>query len=267
MSVYAVSKRGKRIQNEDKHNIILNIKNEDKTIQPINLYSIYDGHGGKAISTYLSQNFPTYFTKKSIQYPLTGKYISSIYKNIVSDLDANYAKQSAQCGSTCIAAIEYKYNNFRYIDIYNTGDSRCVFCIDNRAVAKTMDHKPNWPQEKERIQKLGGKIVFDGYDWRIGDLSVSRAFGDRDAQPYLTAKPDICRHKIKKLDQFMILACDGFWDVFDNQDAVNLVLELCYDLKKGKRNNNKINVAKVLANSALEKGSTDNITIIIVFFH
>lgn len=267
MSVYAVSKRGKRPQNEDKHNIVLNIKNEDKTIQPINFYSIYDGHGGKAISTYLSQKFPEFFTKKSVQYPLTGKYISTIYKSIVNDLDTNYTKQATQCGATCLAAIDYMHNNSRYVDILNTGDSRCVFCVDNKAVAKTMDHKPNWPKEKERISKLGGKIVFDGYDWRIGDLSVSRAFGDRDAKPYVTAKPDIFRHKIKKSDRFMILACDGFWDVFDNQDSVNLVLGLCYDLKIGKRINNKLNIAKYLANAALEKGSTDNITIIVVFFN
>ena len=109
--------------------------------------------------------------------------------------------------------------------------------------------------------------MFDGYDWRIGDLSVSRAFGDKDAAPYVTAKPDIYRHKIKKSDKFMILACDGFWDVFDNQDAVNMVLGLAYDLRSGKRINNKVNIAKVLANAALEKGSTDNITIIVVFFN
>jgi len=266
MSVYAVSKRGKRPQNEDKHNIILNINNQDKTLQPINFYSIYDGHGGKAISSYLSQKFPDYFVKKSVQYPLTGKYISATYKSIVNDLNNNYTKQSMQCGATCLAMIEYEHNNFRYIDILNSGDSRCVLCSDTKAVAKTMDHKPNWPHEKERITKLGGKIVFDGYDWRIGDLSVSRAFGDKDAAPYVTAKPDIYRHKIKKSDRFVILACDGFWDVFTNQDAVNLVLESCFDLKKNKRINTKVNIAKVLANAALEKGSTDNITIIVVFF-
>jgi serine/threonine protein phosphatase PrpC len=267
MSVYAVSKRGKRPQNEDKHNIIINITNQDKTLQPINFYSIYDGHGGKAISTYLSQKFPDYFTKKTVQYPLTSKYISTTYKSIINDLDVNYSKQVMQCGATCLAVIEYNHNNYRYIDILNTGDSRCVLCSDTKAVAKTMDHKPNWPQERERITKLGGKIVFDGYDWRIGDLSVSRAFGDRDAKPYVTAKPDIFRHKIKKLDRFIILACDGFWDVFNNQDAVNLVLESCYDLKKGKRVNSKFNIAKKLAEYALEKGSTDNITIIVVFFN
>lgn len=261
MGVYAVSKCGKRPHNEDRHNIILNINNENRTIQPINFYSIYDGHGGKAISTYLSQKMPDFFTKKSVQYPLTGKYISQTYKTIVNDLDTNYKKQSIQCGSTCLIAIEYMHNNNKYIDILNTGDSRCVFCIDDKAVAKTLDHKPNWPQEKERIQKLGGKIVFDGYDWRINDLSVSKAFGDIYARPYVVAKPDIFRHKLKKSDKFMILACDGFWDVFDNQDAVNLVL----DLQKDKKNT-KVNVAKILANAALEKGSTDNITIIIVFF-
>jgi len=266
MSVHAISKRGKRPQNEDKHNIILNINNEDKTIQPINLYAVYDGHGGKAISSYLHQNFPKYFTKKDIQYPLTGKYIKNVYNSIVSDLDTNHKKMATHCGATCLAAIEYKYNSSRYVDILNTGDSRCVFCVDNAGLPKTVDHKPNWPKERERIKKLGGKIIFDGYDWRIGDLSVSRAFGDRDASPYVVAKPDIYRHKIRKNDKFMILACDGLWDVLDNQVAVNIVLDVCYDMKTGKRLKNRINVAKYLANTAIEKGSTDNITVIVVFF-
>src|SRR5690606_39609294 len=44
----------------------------------------------------------------------------------------------------------------------------------------TKDHKPNWPEEYQRIMALGGKVEFDGYDYRVGDLSVSRAFGDID---------------------------------------------------------------------------------------
>ena len=267
MSVHNVSKRGLRPQNEDKHNIIVNIDNSIKNIQPVNFYGLYDGHGGKYVSTYLSETLPKFFLDKSVEYPLSGRYINSVYKKLNSDLKTVHKKQALNCGSTCLVAIEYKHKESRYIDILNTGDSRCVFCIDNVAVCKTKDHKPNWPEEQQRITSLGGKIYYDGFDWRIKDLSVSRAFGDLDAQPFLTNRPDVSRHRIKKNDKFMILACDGLWDVFDNQDAVNIVLDLCYDIKTGKRKECKINVAKRLADLAIEKGSTDNVTVTVVFLN
>ena len=81
-------------------------------------------------------------------------------------------------------------------DVYNLGDSRMILCKKSEAHVVTKDHKPNWPDEQTRIEKIGGKIYFDGFDWRIGDLSVSRAFGDLDNSPYISCKPDIFRYKI-----------------------------------------------------------------------
>jgi serine/threonine protein phosphatase PrpC len=266
ISVHCVSKCGKRPQNEDKHTIILNLDKHDKTIQPVNFYGIYDGHGGKYVSNFLSENLPKHFIDKSVEYPLNGRVINNIYKRMNTELKTEHKKQATHCGSTCLVAIEYKYKGSKYVDILNTGDSRCVLCSDNVAICKTKDHKPNWPEEQLRIRNLGGKPYFDGYDWRIKDLSVSRAFGDLDAQPFLTNRPDVYRHKIKKSDKFMIMACDGLWDVFDNQEAVNVVLGTCYDMNTGKRNDSKTNVAKKLAELALAKGSTDNITVSVVFF-
>ena len=112
---------------------------------------------------------------------------------------------------------------------------------------------------------MGGKPYFDGDDWRIKDLSVSRAFGDFDAEPYLTNMPDIFRYKIDKNDKFIIFACDGVWDVLQNQDVVNFVLNECYDKDLNVRINKNLNIAKKLAEHALQKGSTDNLTIIIYF--
>jgi serine/threonine protein phosphatase PrpC len=63
----------------------------------------------------------------------------------------------------------------------------------------------------------------------------------------------------------MILACDGLWDVLDNQEAVNYVITQCYDLEMN-RINKKINIARMLAELALQKGSSDNITVIVIFF-
>ena len=49
MSIHSASKKGLRNQNEDKHVIILNLNNEDINKQPVNLYAVFDGHGGKHI--------------------------------------------------------------------------------------------------------------------------------------------------------------------------------------------------------------------------
>ena len=50
-----------------------------------------------------------------------------------------------------------------------------MLCRDNFAIPLTKDHKPDFPEEKARIQALGGEIKFDGADYRIRDLSVSKA--------------------------------------------------------------------------------------------
>jgi serine/threonine protein phosphatase PrpC len=51
-----------------------------------------------------------------------------------------------------------------------------------------------------------------------------------------------------------------------NSEAVNYVLDYCYDMNTNKRINNNIDIADKLADYALRKGSTDNVTIIVAFF-
>ena len=142
-----------------------------------------------------------------------------------------------------------------------------MLCRNNIGMALSKDHKPNWPEEAIRIKSLGGEILFDGYDWRIHDLSVSRAFGDISAEPHVTNMPDIYKYKISCDDKFLIVACDGLWDVFSNQDVANFVLENCYDIQTNVRINKHINIAKKLGEFAIAKGSGDNITIIVVFLN
>jgi serine/threonine protein phosphatase PrpC len=265
MNIYSISKKGKREQNEDSETIFINSNNSDQQYKKLNIYGIYDGHGGKFISKYLSEKLPLYFNNKNLQLPLSGRYIRNVFKEIQSDLEKKYKEQSEYCGSTCILAVDYIFEEKRFIDIINLGDSRCVISKENKANTITSDHKPNWPIEKDRIKKMGGEIYFDGNDWRIGDLSVSRAFGDLDNKPYISCIPDIFRYKISKKDQFMILACDGLWDVMDAQQVVNFIINNCYDSEHN-RINKKTNIARILAEFAINKGSTDNITIIIIFF-
>lgn len=266
MSIYSISKKGLRDQNEDNDTIFVNLNNADPKMPQINIYGIYDGHGGKFVSKYLSKTLPHFFLKKDTVYPLSSKYIKDTFIFVQETLQKNYETAADFCGSTCLLIIEYKIEGKLQLDIMNLGDSRCVISKKNIGQTITKDHKPNWPDEKRRIQKMGGEIYFDGADWRIGDLSVSRSFGDLDSKPYISCIPDIYRYKISHREQFMIIACDGLWDVINTQDATNFIISQCYDLESN-RINKKTNIAKMLAELALKKGSTDNVSVIVVFFH
>lgn len=265
MEVVLASLKGKRKSNEDTHNIILNIDGKNDVAR-INFFGLYDGHGGKFVSKYLQDNLPKWFLDKRVQYPLTKPYILSVFNHLQNELKERHRAEALHCGSTCLIAIHFKNENDDYMNIINAGDSRCVLCRDNHAISITKDHKPYWPEEKRRIEQLGGQIYSDGSDFRIKDLSVSRAFGDIDATPFLTQVPDIFRFKIEKSDSFLILACDGIWDVLSNSDVINFILNECYDETLRNRINKDINISKKLAEYALQKGSGDNLTVIIIFF-
>jgi protein phosphatase 1L len=266
MSIHSVSLKGRRDNNEDKDTKILNIDRRDKNMLPINFFAVYDGHGGKYVSTFLSDKLPKYFMTAK-EFPFTKKYTANVFAEVQNNLKINHKNASTRCGSTCLCLIHYIENNENYINVFNVGDSRCIICRDTIAIPLTVDHKPMMPVEKRRIEKLGGNIYFDGNDYRIKDLSVSRAFGDLNVEPYVSAKPDIYKYRLEKTDRFIVLACDGLYDVMSNQDIVNFILNESYDesFYRINKNNNSVNIAKKLGELAIQMGSTDNITIIIIF--
>lgn len=114
----------------------------------------------------------------------------------------------------------------------NAGDSRAVFSRKGGvAVDMSYDHKPTNASERERIQAAGG-FVSEG---RVnGSLALSRALGDfeykgnKDLPPdeqAVTAHPDVKEFQLEDGDEFMILACDGIWDVMTSQKCVDFVRE------------------------------------------
>jgi len=262
VNAHLVSLKGDRDCNEDRHNIIIGGK--DPNTGNVDFYGIYDGHGGKFVSNFLSENIHHFFVDPSVVYPLDIKYVNKVYDGLQKVLFTKYSDNVMECGSTCLIICRFKHDGKDYINVINTGDSRAVLCRNNIAMVLTKDHKPEWHDEKARINRLGGDIVFDGHDWRINKLSVSRAFGDKSAQKYVTHRPEVYKYKITSRDHFIIMACDGLWDVCSNQEVVNFVLNNCYDGSMN-RINKKINISRRLAQYAIDKGSTDNVTAIVVF--
>lgn len=264
MECYNNSIIGRRESNEDKHKIVENLNGKYNNLNNINFYAIFDGHGGKEVSTFLEKYLYKYFLSSQINYNDLHKlkyYIKNIYEKIDSKLYSKLKKTVYQTGSTALVSILHNNNN-NCLQLYliNLGDCRAIICNkNNKAKQLTEDHKPNTSTEKKRISNLGGKIYYDGYDWRIKDLSLSRAFGDCAAKPYVSHLPQIYRYKLSSRDKFAIFACDGLWDVLSNNKAVEFVLNLLNQNFKG-------NIAKELSEFAYNSGSYDNISVVILFF-
>lgn len=115
--------------------------------------------------------------------------------------------------------------------VANAGDCRAVLCRRGRAIELSHDHRPTNAEEALRVRAAGGHICPDGY--LNGHLAVLRALGDHHfkdlkaptgpngtMQGPLTAEPEIASQAILPEDEFILMACDGFWDVFSSQRAV-----------------------------------------------
>jgi len=137
------------------------------------------------------------------------------------------------------------------ITVANAGDSRAVLCRRGKAIDMSEDHKPNLPTEIARIKRAGGCVMeqrVGGHThYRVnGNLNLSRSIGDlgykqnaslSPQDQMICSTPDIRHFRRQPGDEFMVIACDGVWDVVSSQEAVDYVrprlgnfldLEQCY---------------------------------------
>lgn len=118
--------------------------------------------------------------------------------------------------------------------VANCGDSRAVLCRGGDAVELSEDHKPELPEEEERIKNAGGHVALIGLCHRIDGwgLNLSRALGDfhykarADLPPEeqkVSCVPEIRFLELKEEDEFLVLGCDGIFELHDSQKAVDVV--------------------------------------------
>ncbi|EUB63253.1 putative protein phosphatase 2C [Echinococcus granulosus] len=130
-------------------------------------------------------------------------------------------------GSTCIALM--LRGNHAYCA--NCGDSRAVLSRQGVAEPLSVDHKPTMASEWSRIVAAGGWVAANRVN---GNLALSRALGDfvykRNStlsaeEQIVSAEPDItqCELKVTETDEFIVLGCDGIWDVMTNQEVISFV--------------------------------------------
>ncbi|KAF1836296.1 protein phosphatase-like protein 2C [Decorospora gaudefroyi] len=136
----------------------------------------------------------------------------------------------------------------------NVGDARIVLCRNGRALRLSYDHKGSDENEGRRVASAGGLILNNRVN---GVLAVTRALGDAYMKDLVTGHPYTTETVIQAdQDEFLILACDGLWDVCSDQEAVDLVRQV-HDPQEA---------SKKLVDYALARFSTDNLSCMVVRF-
>ncbi|XP_058818411.1 protein phosphatase 1L isoform X2 [Topomyia yanbarensis] len=195
-----------------------------------------------------------YVQNGSINY---GKIITDEVLAADYDLVEMAKKISNFAGTTALIAVMH---NTKLI-VANVGDSRGVMCdLKGNAIPLSFDHKPQQVREQKRIADAGGFISFKGV-WRVaGILATSRALGDYPLKEknLVIAEPDILSFDlVYHRPMFLILATDGLWDTFTNEEAVAFIRERIEEPHFG---------AKSITLQAYNRGSVDNITVLVIVF-
>ncbi|KAJ8462655.1 hypothetical protein ONZ45_g3169 [Pleurotus djamor] len=135
----------------------------------------------------------------------------------------------------------------------NVGDARGVICRGGKAARLTYDHKGSDKQEAKRITDAGGFVMSGRVN---GVLAVTRSLGDTAMKDFVVGSPYTTETELCDEDEFLILACDGLWDVTSDQAAVDLIR----DIDDAQAASSK------LLKHALSQHTTDNVTVLVVRF-
>jgi len=139
----------------------------------------------------------------------------------------------------------------RVLYVANAGDARAVLCRKGRALRLTYDHKGTDKQEAKRITDSGGFVMSGRVN---GVLAVTRSLGDSSMKEFVVGAPYTTETVLTDDDEMLILACDGIWDVLDDQAACQLVRAIPDPQE----------AAKALVQEATHRYTNDNITVMVI---
>ncbi|XP_016968862.1 protein phosphatase 1B [Drosophila rhopaloa] len=254
---YCVSSmQGWRLEMEDAHSAVCRLK---EPFEDWSYFAVFDGHAGNRISLHCAEHLlDTIITSEAFA---TQRFDAGIKEGFLQlDEDMRKIYQDKPGGSTAICVFISAEN----IYLANCGDSRAVISRHGQASISTVDHKPYYPKEMERIQNAGGNVMIKRVN---GTLAVSRALGDFDFKSdnsrsvidqLVSPEPDITVCQRSEDDEFIIIACDGIWDVMTSSEVCDFIGSRLFVT------DNLPMIVNSVMDICLHKGSRDNMTMLLV---
>ncbi|XP_075013813.1 integrin-linked kinase-associated serine/threonine phosphatase 2C isoform X2 [Calonectris borealis] len=239
---YVAERKGEREDMQDAHVILNDITEEcqplPSQITRVSYFAVFDGHGGVRASKFAAQNLHQNLIKKFPKGEVVSveKTVKRCLLDTFKHTDEEFLKQASSqkpawkdgSTATCVLAVD----NILYIA--NLGDSRAILCRYNEesqkhaALSLSKEHNPTQYEERMRIQKAGGNV------------------------------------------RFILIACDGLFKVFTPEEAVNFIMS-CLEDKNIQTREGKLEAdaryeaaCNRLANKAVQRGSADNVTVMVV---
>jgi len=226
-------------------------------------FGVMDGHGGTQVALFCQRHLPAEISRGASRDPHSAliaafhKMDDMLWETGETDLqaftDASASRPGGRGGRSadpkwmgCTAVVCLVRPSV--IVVANAGDSRAVLSRGRQAVPLSEDHKPNLPGERDRIRRAGGSVARSQFGSTVqhrvnGNLNLSRSIGDLEykknpnLQPHeqmICSTPDVHTFRREAADEFILIACDGIWDVLGSQDAVDFVHERLGDyLQRG----------------------------------
>ncbi|KAM6404053.1 protein phosphatase 1F [Rhynochetos jubatus] len=219
-------------------------------------FAVFDGHGGVDAANYSATHL----------HVNVGLH-EEIVKNPAEALKCSFQKtdemflfkakrEKLRSGTTGVSALIVGNK----LHIAWLGDSQIMLVQQGKAVTLMEPHKPEREDERARIETLGGCVTYMDC-WRVnGTLAVSRAIGDICQKPYISGDADGGSFDLTGSEDYLLLACDGFFDAIKPYEVVDLVLDHLMQTK-----GEGLRAAERLVAAAKENGSSDNITVLVVF--
>ncbi|CAL5415364.1 unnamed protein product [Camellia sinensis] len=247
---------GRRETMEDTHFLMPHMCGE----KDIHVFGIFDGHRGAAAAEFSARALPGFLQSLgSIKSPSDALLEAFVKTDVAfrNELDSHRKSKGViqkdwHPGCTAIVALIVRNKLF----VANAGDCRAMLCRAGSAYALSKDHVASCPEERERIISEGRQVKWQVDTWRVGPatLQVTRSIGDDDLKPAMIAEPEITETILFVEDEYL----RWLWDVMSNAEIVCIIKDTVKEPRM---------CSKRLATEAAERGSKDNITVIVVFLH
>ena len=220
-------------------------------------FGVLDGHGGREVAFFCQQRLPSAIAQQERSNPEAAlvKAIEGMDKLLGMEEEHAYLRSFTGKTRECHLEGPYRVGCTAIVCLVqpdciiaaNVGDSRAILCRQGLAVPLSEDHKPNLPSERHRIELAGGSVerqqIGELVQYRVnGNLNLSRSIGDLDykrnprlspSEQIISSTPDIVQCARSPSDEFLLLACDGVWDMMSNQDAVDFVSARLQKVREG----------------------------------
>ncbi|KAG7322716.1 hypothetical protein KOW79_014062 [Hemibagrus wyckioides] len=255
-SIHAIKNMRRKM--EDRHviipdfNTLFNLQDQEDQA----FFAVFDGHGGVDAATYAANHLHVNLVRQEMFSQDPGEALCKAFKLTDERFVQKASRENLRCGTTGVVT----FLRGRTLYVAWLGDSQVMLVKKGQPVELMKPHKPDREDEKRRIEALGGCVIWFG-TWRVnGSLSVSRAIGDSEHKPYICGDADHMLFPLDGTEDYLILACDGFYDTVCPEEAVRVVSDHLQE-----NNGDTAMVAHKLVASARDAGSSDNITVIVVF--